>query len=67
MKNKPSPYDLSASRNYLERHRNDSAKQEYIDKRMSRLKNRDEGINPYDLSQIAQVARIHDEAERIFD
>jgi hypothetical protein len=66
MENKPSPYDLSEYRNYLERHKNDKARKKYIEERMSRLRNRDEGINLYDLSQMARVNLIEDEARRMF-
>jgi hypothetical protein len=66
MKDLPNPYDLSGCRRYIEQHKNDKARERYIGKRMSQLRNRDEGINPYDLSQIAQTTRIHNEAERIF-
>jgi hypothetical protein len=66
MENKPSPYDLSACRNYLEQHKNDKVREKYIEERMNRLRNRNEGINPYDLSQVARISRIHYEAGRIF-
>jgi hypothetical protein len=67
MEDIPSPYDLSACQNYLERHKNDKVREKYIGERIKQLREYDNGISPYDLSQMAKVDQIFSEARRMFD
>ena len=67
MKDVPNPYDLSACQNYLERHKNDKAREKYIGERMRQLREHDDGISLYDLSQMTKVNQIFSEAQRMFD
>jgi hypothetical protein len=67
MEDLPSLYDSSAGRRYIEQHKNDKAREKYIEERMRQLRNRDEGINLYDLSQMARVNQIFGEALRMFN
>jgi hypothetical protein len=63
----PSPYDSAECQRYTEQCKRDNARKEYITKEIKKLREHNDGsISPYDLSQMALVNQIYNEAKRMF-